>query len=467
MTQKEKARAYDEALKLARDYHEDKSCFEYLKGVLEHIFPQLKEDDKGIKKALLNYLTKMWGNGQDDVCGVHVEDVIDWVERKDEQEEPQVYETGNSEVITYSESEGYKIIEPKFKVGDWIVYNRIDSSEILYVYDIRDGRYYFNDMWHFSWSVKECDENCHLWTIQDARSGDVLASNNSIFIFNREYAAGKPEAYCGIINDEFIDNAEGCWTNEKYYPATKEQRELLFKKMIEAEYVWDENEKELKKIEQKPVDKMIEPKFKVGDWITNGFDCTFQIASIEDGIYYDTNNCGSDIESTDKYYYLWTLEDAKDGDVLYFSDETIVIFKDLYNATTFHSYCHIEDNVFDVSKDDMPDWWEGKGFKPATKEQCNLLFQKMKEAGYEWNAEKKELKKNRPMLSDFFNAEYERGKADALKCVAWSEEDEKNWQGVIDEIEANKSEAPDYDLETYDRFLSWLKSVKQRLGGEK
>ena len=93
MTQEEKARAYDEALKLARDYHEDKNCFEYLKGVLEHIFPQLKEsDDKGIKKALLNYLTKMWGNGQDDVCGVHVEDVIDWVERKDEQEEPQVYE---------------------------------------------------------------------------------------------------------------------------------------------------------------------------------------------------------------------------------------------------------------------------------------------------------------------------------------------------------------------------------------
>ena len=459
MTQKEKARAYDEALKLARDYHEDKNCFEYLKGVLEHIFPELKEsDDKVIKKALLNYLTKMWGNGQDDVCGVHVEDVIDWVERKDEQEEPQVYETENSEVITYSESE---------------VYNRIDSSEILYVYDIRDGRYYFNDMWHFSWSVKECDENCHLWTIQDARSGDVLASNNSIFIFNREYAAGKPEAYCGIINDEFIDNAEGCWTNEKYYPATKEQRELLFKKMIEAGYVWDENEKELRKIEQKPVNKMIEPKFKVGDWITNGFDCTFQIASIENGIYYDTNNCGSDIESTDKYYRLWTLEDAKNGDVLYFSDETIVIFKDLYNATTFHSYCHIEDSVFDISKDDMPDWWEGAGFHPATKEQRELLFKKMKEAGYEWNAEKKELKKidedgveyKKHIMSELVNlaTDYVKQKSEP----AWSEEDEKNWQGIIDEIQANKNSAPCYDLETYDRYLNWIESIKQRLGGGK
>ena len=32
-------------------------------------------------------------------------------------------------------------------------------------------------------------------------------------------------------------------------------------------------------------------------------------------------------------------------------------------------------------------------YKPATKEQRELLFQKMKEAGYEWDAEKKELKK--------------------------------------------------------------------------
>ena len=32
-------------------------------------------------------------------------------------------------------------------------------------------------------------------------------------------------------------------------------------------------------------------------------------------------------------------------------------------------------------------------YVPATKEQRNTLFAKMKEAGYEWDAEKKELKK--------------------------------------------------------------------------
>ena len=92
-------------------------------------------------------------------------------------------------------------------------------------------------------------------------------------------------------------------------------------------------------------------------------------------------------------FHLWTIQDAKDGDVLAVNDDTIIIFKNLYNGSTFHSSCHIENDIFRISKEDMPDWWSCKGFHPSTKEQRNLLFTKMKEAGYEWDAEKKELKK--------------------------------------------------------------------------
>lgn len=54
MTTEQKAKAYDEALKLARDYHEDKNCFEYLKGVLENIFYELKEsEDERTRKELI------------------------------------------------------------------------------------------------------------------------------------------------------------------------------------------------------------------------------------------------------------------------------------------------------------------------------------------------------------------------------------------------------------------------------
>ena len=166
------------------------------------------------------------------------------------------------------------------------------------------------------------------------------------------------------------------------------------------------------------------PKFKVGNW----YQCTKDFFG--KGVTFDKNTayyCAEEGCLQDEYgchiaivkdlydnFKLWTIKDAKNGDVLYFSDETIVIFKDLYNATTFHSYCHIEDGLFDVSKDDMPDWWEGEGFQPATKEQRDILFRKMREAGYEWDSEKKELKKisqEYPLIPD--------------ECIkpTWSEED--------------------------------------------
>ena len=54
------------------------------------------------------------------------------------------------------------------------------------------------------------------------------------------------------------------------------------------------------------------------------------------------------------------------------------------------------DNQFDVA---LPQSLMGRvgnsiiHYSPATKEQRDLLFQKMREAGYEWNEEKKELRK--------------------------------------------------------------------------
>ena len=76
MTEKEKAKAYDEAIERAKKL--------YGNGIAEEIFSELKEsDDEKIKNAILNHLKKMWGNCQDDVCGVHVEDAIAWIEKQD------------------------------------------------------------------------------------------------------------------------------------------------------------------------------------------------------------------------------------------------------------------------------------------------------------------------------------------------------------------------------------------------
>jgi len=48
------------------------------------------------------------------------------------------------------------------------------------------------------------------------------------------------------------------------------------------------------------------------------------------------------------------------------------------------------------------------------------------------------------------------------KPAEWDEEDESILQGIWDEILANKHDAKEYEWKTYDKFLDWLKSLKNR-----
>ena len=151
------------------------------------------------------------------------------------------------------------------------------------------------------------------------------------------------------------------------------------------------------------------PKFKVGDWITNG-DYTWKIVEVKplDYILQSQNDSIVDdtISHVDEHFHSFTIEDAKDGDILV-NGSNIFIFSHL-SDTRAMGYCHI--NIDDER------FYDDKGknecfglidavFSPATKEQHDLLFEKMKEAGYEWDAEKKELKKaEEPELTAFEDA---------------------------------------------------------------
>lgn len=165
-------------------------------------------------------------------------------------------------------------------------------------------------------------------------------------------------------------------------------------------------------------------KFKVGDWITNGLSYPMQISSINNGIYYTHNDTvGGDIESIDKEYHIWTIKDVKEGDILsYVTDEEdlwIMIYWSLYEPYEGHVHYHallVNDDFYDkgtccICINDL---------KPATQEQCDLLFQKMEEAGYEWDAENLQLTKilHVKELSDDINI-------DKQKLAEWSEEDKK------------------------------------------
>ena len=159
--------------------------------------------------------------------------------------------------------------EPKFKVGVWCrrrdggVKRPIKITKVLPLsYEA------VNDIGYHHSIEKDCLENNYdLWTIDDARDGDVLATSAGAFIYNGKRGGGScPGSYCGINTlGNFQTGAETHWTGKTVNPATNEQRVLLFQKMQEAGYEWLKETKELKKIEQKSAEWSEEDDIMVRD----------------------------------------------------------------------------------------------------------------------------------------------------------------------------------------------------------
>jgi len=227
---------YKEALERAKGIHSFSSDIAEIKR-MEQIFPELKEsEDERIIKAQLDYWRSVGGK---EWHGVPVQETIAWLEKQGEQK-------------------SVDKLEPKFKVGDWVVFYKHHNS-IYQVERIDNYRYYLRHYLGGTLSVHFDNEFIRLWTIKDAKDGDVLVNGSNIFIFhflNDTRLMG----YCHINTDDgrfYNDLGKNecfCLIDAVVTPATKEQRDLLFQKMHEAGYEWDENKKELRKIEDEKYD---------------------------------------------------------------------------------------------------------------------------------------------------------------------------------------------------------------------
>lgn len=146
--------------------------------------------------------------------------------------------------------------------------------------------------------------------------------------------------------------------------------------------------------------KKVGPKLKNGQWIVwqdkcykvNYNGCGYELI--------DQNGLSTSLEygTIDKNAHLWDItKDAKDGDVLvdsYSKDSIIILYKGIYKERTILAHCGWNGYNLTVNTNGFGyGGLDNTNYLPATKEQRNLLFQKMKDSGYEWNADKKELKK--------------------------------------------------------------------------
>lgn len=141
---------------------------------------------------------------------------------------------------------------PKFKDGDWVVCKgktiRIKKADSLGF--ASDG------VWVGA-GTKEY-QNARLWTIADAKDGDILHEESCTFIYKEQEEFGYHLVYCCLFDDgEFIDGGGLSFDTATTYPATKEQRDLLFAKMKDVGYEWNAENKKLK--------KLVEPKQETSD----------------------------------------------------------------------------------------------------------------------------------------------------------------------------------------------------------
>ena len=233
MTQEEKAKAYDEAIKIAKSkIKNNKDHVLYEDDIIE-IFPELKEsEDEKVRKTLIHIVKCACDKYGVKYQGKEISEdkLLAWLEKQGEQK------TTNN-------------VEPKFKVGDWIT-DGIDVDKIIGI-DLEDEDYLFENDRKSDISLVESIS--HLWTIQDARDGDVLATKDIVFIFKHMDKTGLSlcKSYCEVVGNSKLGLGFD-FSISGVHPATKEQRDLLFQKMKEAGYKWDSEKKELKKIEQKP-----------------------------------------------------------------------------------------------------------------------------------------------------------------------------------------------------------------------
>ena len=223
MTEKEKAKAYDEAIERSKKLYGD--------GITEAIFPELKEsEDEKIRRWIIDDIRYNMNNEplNNSEYKKKAEKAIDWLERQGK----------NSTDKT----------KPSFNVGDWVV-----SITSKIVYQVEKKENYEYTLRHIS-GDSLClpffyDVLIREWTIEDAKNGDVLVDeDNNIGIFQDcEGMYWYSYTYLGYDGQLRGFSMGGSHEQTDTHPATKEQRDLLFQKIKEAGYEWDADKKELKK----------------------------------------------------------------------------------------------------------------------------------------------------------------------------------------------------------------------------
>lgn len=238
-----------------------------------------------------------------------------------------------------------------------------------------------------------------------------------------------------------------------------------------------------------------EPEFREGEWVVHNHDIC-QIVKREEGCNKLVTVFGIEKELVNERNlstaHLWTIQDAKAGDLIYVSTEEKgiqAIFHEYKNDIIFfHCYLcgdFVQGGYMPIGSVEL--------VYPLQKTHYNRFFEKMHKAGYEWDAEKKKLKKIDDEevngedygIDGFWHAkrilektlgsvsgyQTDDGILDHKAAITavkklyeqkptWTEEDGKKLSDIL--VILSGGENCFYNSPI---LINWLKSLKERIGG--
>lgn len=365
----ERGKKWETALEAARQHAGREND-----ALLAEIFPELKEEHaspKDRKEMLLSDIRRY-------IPAEKAEEHIEWIEKIGEQD-------------------GGK----KFEEGDWVI--DIQGICVYMVEECSDGYYKLKYETVSTWLPDRIAErNYRLWTIADAREGDVIRYDfrgDEMLALVKSSDGTKTEFYFLWDRDtddtETFDGTSGpvseTDTMKNARLVTGNQRDNLMHRMESDGYVWNALEKTFGK----------SMKFKPGEWIISPEDrFVKKVEDVKDGTYLLLD---ADAESeedvqvllardVDEHYRLWEINDAKKGDVLTGKSGRPFVFSgfiDDENGTWPLAYGWVgrKGNFISVHAK-----WTYLPVYPATVKEKELLRLKMSEAGYRLDEQSGTLK---------------------------------------------------------------------------
>jgi uncharacterized protein YbgA (DUF1722 family) len=350
----EKARRYDKALARARNIVNSINVGLIGKDSFEAVFPELAEsEDEKIRKDLIIYLRSVLSNKK--YGDKFIESWIAWLENA-------------QYAIDHAKREGFQLgykagIEKQDKktepIEDFVSEFEKQVSHLIASAINREHEY---NKGYVKWAAQSL--------IEYAKREIEKQGEQKPVEWYREDEQNL-NACLGYLPDEFLRR----WLTD----------------IIHVKY-------------DKPVDKT-KTRFKVGDWVVfkNKHQSIYQVEKIEDGYYILRHTHGGTFRVCvlhDESLRLWTIQDAKDGDVLCYKDEISLYKNDIKNCTkqetTFGGFVYhccydgkrfIMDSLYSLTEQDK------MNIHPATKEQRDTLEKAITNAGYRWDKEKLKLEK--------------------------------------------------------------------------